>query len=750
MEPPLLTCKFIAICTDRQDFYFVHDSFIPDQELFAFGMHCAFLTLGGLSAINKTAGFAPGCFAFKSSLSGSHMLDLQTLNQQQLAAVKHTEGALLLLAGAGSGKTRVVTYRIAYMILCQGVSPHNILAVTFTNKAANEMKERVIGLVGKDRSEGVIVSTFHSLCVRILRQEIGQLGYNRNFSIYSSSDQVGLIRQITREANLGKKIDAEAILWKISAAKNRLIGPDCFCPKQGDEYEFLAAEVYPKYQSALKAYNALDFDDIIMLTIEIFQSCPDVLDRWQERFRYIMVDEYQDTNAAQYLLIKLLAAKYRNLCVVGDDDQSIYGWRGADVGNILDFEKDYSGCRLIKLEQNYRSTGNILLAANSVISNNKKRKGKTLWTDSGAGKLIDLIVAQDDEEEATSVVERIQLERFKNNLGYGDFAILYRANAQSRAFEEQLRYEDIPYILIGGMEFYERKEVKDCVSYLKTISNPRDEVALLRVVNFPRRGIGDGTVIKINQWSVEQGCQLFDAFGRVGEIAGISASMREAVLAFHAQLVEARRNLLKKGGLAEKIAGLFKLLGIEEELYRTNDDQAAARRRVENVEQIINAASGYEDRTADPTLAGFLEKVSLLDDEYYPGKGKKVLGGDAVVLMSLHSSKGLEFPHVFLVGMEEGNLPHSKSIVEEFSIDEERRLCYVGITRARRHLTITRCLYRKKYGKLQDRFASRFLEELPEHLLNHQKAALATASTEDEAEKMASDFFTRMQSMLAS
>jgi len=679
------------------------------------------------------------------------MLDLHMLNQQQLAAVKQTEGALLLLAGAGSGKTRVVTYRIAYMILCQGVPPENILAVTFTNKAANEMKERVIGLVGKDRSGGVIVSTFHSLCVRILRQEIGQLGYNRNFSIYSSSDQVGLVRQITREENLGgKKIDAEAILWKISAAKNRLIGPERFYPKQGDEYELLAAEVYPKYQSALKAYNALDFDDIIMLTIDIFQSCPVVLERWQERFRYIMVDEYQDTNAAQYLLIKLLAAKNRNLCVVGDDDQSIYGWRGADVGNILDFEKDYSGCRLIKLEQNYRSTGNILQAANSVIRNNKKRKGKTLWTDCGAGKLIDLIVAQDDEEEATSVVERIQLERFKNNLAYGDFAILYRANAQSRAFEEQLRYEDIPYVLIGGMEFYERKEVKDCVSYLKTISNPRDEVSLLRVVNFPRRGIGDGTVIKINQWSVVQGCQLFDAFGRVSEIPGISTTTREMVLGFHTQLVEARQHLLKKGRLAEKIAELFKLLGIEEELYRTIDDPAAARRRVENVEQIINAAAGYEARTADPTLAGFLEKVSLLDDEYYPGKGKKALGSDAVVLMSLHSSKGLEFPHVFLVGMEEGNLPHSKSISEEFSIDEERRLCYVGITRARRHLTITRCLYRKKYGKLQDRHPSRFLEELPDQLLNHQKAAMATAATEDEAEKMASDFFTRMQSMLES
>jgi superfamily I DNA/RNA helicase len=677
------------------------------------------------------------------------MLDLRTLNRQQLAAVKQTEGALLVLAGAGSGKTRVITYRIAYLILDGKIEPENILAVTFTNKAANEMKERVHGLVGKERSEGVIVSTFHSLCVRILRREIEKLGYKRNFSIYSSSDQVGLVRQIVRELGVdGKKHDAEAILWKISAAKNGLIGPRDYSPKHSDDLEMAAARVYPKYQSALKAYNALDFDDIIMLVIEIFRSRPEALERWQDRFRYIMVDEYQDTNAAQYLLIKFLAAKYRNLCVVGDDDQSIYGWRGADVGNILDFEKDYGNCRVIKLEQNYRSTGNILHAANTVIRNNSKRKEKTLWTDTGAGRLIDLVVANDEEEEASAVVERIQLEHFRNKLSYGDFAVLYRANAQSRAFEEKLRYEDIPYILIGGMEFYERKEVKDAISYLKVISNPRDEVALLRIVNFPRRGIGDSTVIRINQWSIERECPLFEAFGRVAEISGIAKATRDLVLGFHDLLIVARQRLMKNGRLADKIAQLFKSIGIEDELYRTIDDRASARRRVENIEQIVNAAAGYEERTADPTLAGFLEKVSLMDDENFPGKGKKEPGKDAVVLMSLHSSKGLEFPHVFLAGMEEGLLPHGKSIDEGFSIDEERRLCYVGITRARRHLTITRCLYRKKYGKLQERYPSRFLEELPEHLLNQQKGREAAAATEEETERMADDFFARMQSML--
>jgi superfamily I DNA/RNA helicase len=678
------------------------------------------------------------------------MLDLHKLNPQQLSAVKQTEGALLLLAGAGSGKTRVITCRIAYLIMNKGVAPENILAVTFTNKAANEMKERVLGLVGKERSEGLIVSTFHSLCVRILRREIEHLGYKRNFSIYSSSDQVGLIRQIVRETSSdSRKIDAEMILWKISAAKNRLIKPGNISPRYGDEYELLAAEVYPKYQSALKAYNALDFDDIIMLTIELFQNRSDILENWQERFRYIMVDEYQDTNAAQYLLIKLLAAKYRNLCVVGDDDQSIYGWRGADVGNILDFEKDYRGCKVIKLEQNYRSTGNILQAANTVIRNNLKRKEKTLWTDTGAGRLIDMIVTQDDEEEAITVVERIQLERFKNKLPYGDFAVLYRANAQSRAFEEQLRYEDIPYILIGGMEFYERKEVKDAISYLKAISNPRDEVALLRIVNFPRRGIGEGTVLRINQWSMEKGCPLFAAFGRVGEIPEIPAATRDKVLDFHSVLSQARQRFMKKGRLADKIADLFKTLGIEDELYRTIDDRSTALRRVENIEQIVNASAGYEERTADPTLSGFLEKVSLAEDDGYPGKKKKEPGNDAVVLMSLHSSKGLEFPHVFLVGMEEGLLPHDKSISEQLSIDEERRLCYVGITRARKHLTMTRCLHRKKYGKLQERQPSRFLEELPDHLLNHQKGKAASAATEEETDRMAGNFFAQMQSLLS-
>ncbi len=675
------------------------------------------------------------------------MIDLSTLNPQQREAVRHTEGPLLVLAGAGSGKTKVITTRVCYLLEQCNVPAENILAVTFTNKAAREMQERVHAMVGK-RGEGIILSTFHSLGVRILRREIGRLGYKKNFAIYSTSDQVGTIRQVMRDISLdGKKIDAEAVLWKISAAKNALLGPDRFPIRYGDDVETVAAQVYPRYQSALKACNAIDFDDIIMLTVKLLQEHPDVRERWQERFRYIMVDEYQDTNPSQYLFISLLSARYKNLCVVGDDDQSIYGWRGADVEKILAFEGDNPGCRVIKLEQNYRSTGNILAAANSVIRNNAKRNDKTLWTASGPGRPIDLVVTVDDEEEATTVVERIQLECFKQKLTYKDFAILYRTNAQSRAFEEQLRFESIPYVLIGGMQFYERKEVKDALCYLKVLDNLQDEQSLLRIVNFPRRGIGDTTLLRINQWSQEKGITLYEAFGRVGEMGDTAPAVREKVLAFHALLSEEAERFRAPGPLADRVAGLFKRLKIEDELYRTNDDPNAARRRVENVEQIVNSLAGFEERNFGATLTMFLERVALLD-EARQGKDRKEHGEDAVTLMSLHSSKGLEFPFVFLVGLEEEILPHGKSLNEGLSLDEERRLMYVGITRARRHLTITRCLYRKKYGKMQERLPSRFLEEIPAELVNLQNGAVAgTKSPEDEAQ-LADDFFSRMKAML--
>ncbi len=674
------------------------------------------------------------------------MLDLHTMNPRQLEAVMHTEGPLLVLAGAGSGKTRVITYRIAHLLLNKRVAPENILAVTFTNKAAREMQERTAGLVGKNRCEGVIISTFHSLGVRILRQEIRLLGYKRNFAIYTASDQLGLIRQALRESGAadGRKVDAEALLWKISAAKSALLGPGQLPVPPGDDWAAAAAQVYPRYQSLLQACNAIDFDDIIMLTVRLLQEHPEVLARWQERFRHIMVDEYQDTNPSQYLFISLLAAAHKNLCVVGDDDQSIYGWRGADVEKILAFEKDYPGCRVVKLEQNYRSTGTILAAANGVIKNNPKRKEKTLWTESGDGDRIDLVVAKDDEEEATLVCERIRLECFKGKRKYGDFAILYRTNAQSRAFEEQLRFADIPYVLIGGMQFYERKEVKDALCYLRAIANPNDEQALLRIVNFPRRGIGDSTLVRLNQWSQEEGAGLFEAFARVGEIEGINETTRERVLAFHTLLSDEIGTFKRRGRLAEKLAELFKGIGLEEELYRTIDDPKVARRRMENLEQIINSLAAYEERTLNPTLSGFLEKVSLMDEERFSGRDKKEHDQDAVTLMSLHSSKGLEFPFVFLVGLEEEILPHKRSIHEDFTIDEDRRLCYVGITRARRQLVITRCMQRKKYGRLEERESSRFLAEIPSELFSE------TAGKEispEENERLAEFTFAKLRSM---
>jgi len=676
------------------------------------------------------------------------MLDLKSLNPEQRAAATHTEGPLLVLAGAGSGKTRVITCRIAYLLEVKGVQAENILAVTFTNKAAREMQERLKELVGK-AAKGMAVSTFHSLGVRLLRQEIERLGYKRNFSIYSGSDQLGLVRQALREVNdTDRKFDADSILWKISAAKNALLRPQQYQPRNFDDAELMAAQVYPRYQAMLKACNAVDFDDLIMLTVELLRDHPDVLARWQDRFRYILVDEYQDTNPSQYLLISLMAKKNRNLCVVGDDDQSIYGWRGADVEKILTFERDYSGCRVVTLEQNYRSTGTILEAANQVIKNNPKRKVKSLWTDSGPGRPIDIVVTADDEEEAVTVVERIQLTCFRDKLSFGDCAILYRTNAQSRPFEEQLRFAGIPYVLIGGMQFYERKEVKDTLAYLRVIANPLDEQSLLRIINFPKRGIGDTTVLRINQWSLEQGISLYAAMGRVGEIAGISDPLREKVHGFHTMLAEYLERFSRSGHLADHATQLFKKVGIEEELYRTIDDQATARRKIENIEQVVNSLANFENQTSGATLGGFLEKVTLMDEDRFSGKDKKEHGKDAVTLMSLHSSKGLEFPVVYLVGLEEEILPHKRSIFEEFSIDEERRLMYVGITRARRQLTITRALQRKHYGKLQECHPSRFLEEIPEHLVNNQTVAGAQTLNEEEADKMADDFFSRMKGIL--
>jgi len=664
---------------------------------------------------------------------------MKRLNPPQQQAVNHTDGALLILAGAGSGKTQVITTRIVHLLKDKRVPAAGILAVTFTNKAAREMRERVGAMAGS-MADGMVISTFHSLGVRILRRDIRALGFKPNFSIYSTSDQAGVLRQAMRERDIDpKQCDPDAILWRISGLKNRLVAPGEFKPATEDRLELATAAVYPRYQELLKGFNAIDFDDIIMLSVRLLQSNKAILDHWQERFRYIMVDEYQDTNASQYLLISLLAKRHGNLCVVGDDDQSIYGWRGAEVKNILSFEHDYPGCRVIKLEQNYRSTGSILEAANSVIRNNAVRTDKALWTASGPGREIDLIVAANEEEEAGRVVEAMMLEQFRDKLAWSDMAVLYRSNGQSRAFEERLRLERIPYVVVGGQQFYERKEVKDAVAYLRVIDNPGDEASLLRIINFPRRGIGDTTLVRLNQWSLEHDVPLFETLGRVAGIPDISESAKKAVTAFHAMITGVMEGFNPKARLGEQVNALFNRLRIEDELYRTLNDAAQARKRIENIEQVVNSLAAFEEHEARPTLAAFLERISLMDEDTSDDKEQ---GHNAVTLMSLHSSKGLEFDHVWLVGMEEDLLPHKRSVEEDPSCAEERRLCYVGITRARRHLTISRCLTRRKYGAVEERHPSRFLAEIPDHLLN-EAAGPAGAPQADSAD-MAADFFARM------
>jgi DNA helicase-2/ATP-dependent DNA helicase PcrA len=675
---------------------------------------------------------------------------LDTLNPQQRAAVRQIDGPLLLLAGAGSGKTRVITTRIAYLVGEVGIAPGHILAVTFTNKAAREMKQRVESMIGRKNSKGMTVATFHALCVRILKEDIEKLGYKGNFSIYGAADQVRLIRDLVQNySGAGQKLDADRILWLISDAKNRLVPPEAFHPRYPDDHGRATAEIYPRYQKALKAFNAVDFDDLIMLTGRLFRDHPDVLAKYQQRFRYIMVDEYQDTNAAQYLLLRQLSALHGNLCVVGDDDQSIYGWRGADLGNILGFEKDFPDTRLIKLEQNYRSTGNILGAANAIIRKNAKRKAKQLWTADGSGRPIDYIQCMDGEDEARMVVERIHGEMFRGDCRYADFAVLFRTNVQSRAFEEQLRYENIPYVLIGGQQFFDRKEVKDVLAYFKVLQNPRDEVNLLRILNFPRRGIGSTSADRLIRRSVEQDCPLLEVMKQAADMEELGDKVGEAVGNFVHLLEKYRRRFRQGLRLGDTARELLEELGLEDELFRTAEDPAKARRRLDNVAEVLNAMASYEERETAPTLAGFLEKVSLLDrDEPNRNDKENKLKRDAVVLMSLHSSKGLEFPHVFLVGMEEDLLPHKKSIGEGVDIEEERRLCYVGITRARRTLTLLNAARRKKFGKMQPRIPSRFLDEIPPELLNKTTSDTPVERSEAEQEKRAADFFAGIRQML--
>ena len=652
-------------------------------------------------------------------------MSLDSLNPQQLEAVLHTEGPLLLLAGAGSGKTNVVTHRVAHLVGSKCIDPERVLAVTFTNKAAKEMRERVAGLAGKTKTERIQISTFHSLCCRILREDIEHLGYKRNFSIYGASDQQRLIRDLMNDIKADHGLKPDAILWKISDAKNSLLPPEKFGPfMRGDVIGEMAQKVYPEYQKSLKSYNAVDFDDLIMLVVRLFDEFPEVQARYQERFQYIMVDEYQDTNTAQFTLMQRLAGKWNNFCVVGDDDQSIYGWRGADPGNILDFEKNFAGAHVIKMEQNYRSTANILNAANKVIKHNQKRKEKALWTAGAEGEKIGVVKCLDAEDETRAVIERINHNVRTKKMAYKSHAILMRTNAQTMVFEQELRFAEIPYVLIGGQQFFDRKEVKDAIAYLRFMVNPYDEVNLLRILNYPRRGIGRTTADLLIRTSVCSKDSLWQVIRRARMIDGINTKAADALEKF-ASLIEEHKRWFRGGGrLASTAKDLFAAIGLEEELRRDPDSREKIERRIENVQEVVNALASYEERDGKPTLSGFLEKIALLDhDEPGTDSKEKKLAQDAVVLMSLHSSKGLEFPHVFLPGFEEGFLPHKKTVSEGVDVDEERRLCYVGITRAQEKLTILHADARKKYGKNEPRELSRFLAEIPEELRQEEARA---------------------------
>ena len=637
-----------------------------------------------------------------------------TLNDRQKEAVLCTEGPLLILAGAGSGKTRVLTHRIAYLIEECGVNPWNILAITFTNKAAGEMRERVDKIVGFG-SDSVWVSTFHSTCVRILRRHIDLLGYDTNFTIYDTDDQKSVMKDVIRSLDLDPKIYKErTFLGVISHAKDELISPEEFLINAGLDYkQQLYGRAYREYQIALKKNNALDFDDLIVKTVELFRSHPEVLDYYQERFKYIMVDEYQDTNTAQFKFVSLLAQKYQNLCVVGDDDQSIYKFRGANIGNILNFEKVFPEAKVIKLEQNYRSTGNILNAANAVISNNIGRKDKRLWTQSEEGEGIYFRQFYNGYEEAEYVAEQIRKSVHECDSRYQDHAILYRTNAQSRLFEEQFIRDNIPYRLIGGINFYARKEIKDLLSYLKTIDNGVDDLAVKRIINVPKRGIGLTTIDKVQKFANEHEMSFFQVLEHADGVSELGRSASK--LKNFALTIQSFRAKAEELSLTELMEDILEVTGYRKELELEGTDEADA--RIENIDELISKMASYEDNCIDepPTLSGFLEEVALVadidsveDDE------------NRVLLMTLHSAKGLEFPYVYLTGMEDGIFPSYMSIAADNpreEIEEERRLCYVGITRAMKKLTMTAARMRMIRGENQFNAISRFMKEIPKDYL---------------------------------
>lgn len=646
---------------------------------------------------------------------------LDALNEPQRQAVMATDGPLLILAGAGSGKTRVLTHRTAYLIEECGVNPYNIMAITFTNKAAGEMRERIDQMVGYG-SESIWVCTFHSTCVRILRRYIDRLGFGTNFTIYDSDDQKTLMKDICKRLEIDTKTYKEKMfLSAISSAKDELIDPIEFETRAaGDYVKRKQAQVYREYQQALKQNNALDFDDLIMKTVELFKLDKEVLASYQDRFRYIMVDEYQDTNTAQFELIRLLALKYQNLCVVGDDDQSIYKFRGANIYNILNFEHHFPDATVIKLEQNYRSTQNILDAANAVIANNQGRKEKRLWTDNGAGDKITFEQLDTAAEEADFVARDIARRVRKGEYQYKDCAILYRTNAQSRLFEERFITANIPYKIFGGVNFYARKEVKDLLAYLKTIDNGQDDLAVRRIINIPKRGIGAASINKVALYAQEQEISFYDALCVAEQVPGLgkaAAKIRPFVLFI--QSMKAKAKLLSVADLLQEV---IETTGYVRELEAEGTDEAEA--RIENIDELISKAVDYAEGEEAPTLNGFLENVALVADIDSFDENS-----DYVVLMTLHSAKGLEFPNVYLAGLEDGLFPSYMSITSDNSqaeIEEERRLAYVGITRAKKNLTITSARVRMVRGQTQYGKVSRFVREIPPELLSGKIYELKT------------------------
>ena len=647
-----------------------------------------------------------------------------TLNDRQCEAVKHTEGPLLITAGAGSGKTKVLTCRIAHLLEL-GVAPYRILAITFTNKAAKEMKERVTNLVGA-QADSIWLSTFHSFCAKLLRFEVdGFHGYTRNFTIYDSSDQLVLVKDCLKKLNLDdKQFMPRSVLGTISSAKNVLMDAKAFAAKASDFYEQKVADVYALYQEKLRENNAVDFDDLLFLAVRLLQEKEDVREKYQSRFQYILVDEYQDTNHAQYALTKILAARWRNICVVGDADQSIYAWRGADIRNIIDFTRDYPDAASIKLEQNYRSTKTILHAANAVIDNNESRPKKTLWTENPAGNKIIHYQAQTEHDEADYIAGVIYNRHEISHEPYGDMAILFRTNAQSRVLEEKLMRYAIPYTMVGGTKFYDRKEIKDVLAYLRLLYNPEDSLSLTRIINVPKRNIGATTMEHVAAYAEEQGISLFEALSSTDEIP-VTKRARTSLENFAAMIFDLLNDIEGKDVLS-LIESVIKQTGYGDMLDKEAEHDPQGESRKENVGEFLSVAKDYMDSNPDGNLQDFLENVALVSDvDDFENSDSKV------TLMTLHAAKGLEFPVVFLTGLDEGLFPHSRTLLDPAQVEEERRLAYVGITRAERQLYVTNAITRTMYGRISAYMPSRFLAEIPPQLMEdyHRKSAMPQSRT---------------------